>query len=59
MMANALIAPWFIEQVRTRIAEQNSKRSFDPQVPANRGGLLNKTLAQNCPAARAQNGAAR
>jgi hypothetical protein len=39
MMANALIAPWFIEQVRTKIAERerNSKdlhkaRSPEPQA---------------------------
>ena len=27
MMANALIAPWFIEQVKARIADRNSEHS--------------------------------
>ena len=47
MMANALIAPWFIEQVRARIAERNSKHLSNSEVPANRGVLLNETHAQN------------
>ena len=37
MMANAMIAPWFIEQVRAKIAERNSKHlhkagSLEPQA---------------------------
>ena len=37
MMANAMIAPWFIEQVRAKIAERNSEhlhksRSAEPQA---------------------------
>ncbi len=49
MMANAMIAPWFIEQVKARIAEreQNSEHSFQKVMPANRGLLLNETHAQN------------
>ena len=38
MMANALIAPWFIEQVRAKIASES---------PAAQAVLLNETLAQN------------
>jgi hypothetical protein len=47
MMANALIAPWFIEQVRAKIAERNSKHLSDPEIRANGGLLLNETRAQN------------
>ena len=49
MMANALIAPWFIEQVKARIAEQkqNSEHLRNSELPTNRGLLLNETHAQN------------
>ena len=35
MMANALIAPWFIEQVRAKIAERNSIVKLKTESPAN------------------------
>jgi hypothetical protein len=49
MMANAMIAPWFIEQVRAKLAEreQNSKHLRNSEGPANGGLLLNETHAQN------------
>ena len=49
--------PWLVEQAKRQIAER--QHSFAAQVPANRRFLLNEYHAQNCPAARAQNGAAR
>jgi hypothetical protein len=47
MMANALIAPWFIEQVRARIAERNSEHLSNPEVPRQSRVLTNETHAQN------------
>ena len=47
MMANALIAPWFIEQVRAQIAERNSKHLSKSEDRADGGLLLNETHAQN------------
>ena len=47
MMANALIAPWFIEQVRAQIAERNSTVKLNSESPAAQAVLLNETLAQN------------
>jgi hypothetical protein len=40
-MANELISPFLIEQVRTRIAERNSKHLSNSRRPATQGLLLN------------------
>ena len=37
MMANALIAPWFIEQVRAKIAERNSEHLHKSRSPEPQG----------------------
>jgi hypothetical protein len=47
MMTNALIAPWFIEQVRAKIAERNSKVMSKDERPAMQGLPLNECHAQN------------
>ena len=49
MMANALIAPWFIERVRAKIAERerNSKHLRNSQAALPQAVLLNETHAQN------------
>jgi hypothetical protein len=47
MMANAMIAPWFIEQVRAKIAERNSTVKLNSESPAAQAVLLNETHAQN------------
>jgi hypothetical protein len=49
MMANAMIAPWFIEQERAKIAEreQNSQDMSKDESPAVQELLLNVTHAQN------------
>ena len=47
MMANELIAPWFIEQVRAKIAERNSKHLSNSQAALPQAVLLNETHAQN------------
>jgi hypothetical protein len=47
MMANALIAPWFIEQVKARIAERNSEHSHKPRSPEPQGLSLCETHERN------------
>ena len=49
MMANALIAPWFIEQVQAKIAERerNSTVKLKTESPANPALPLHITHAQN------------
>jgi len=47
MMANALIAPWFIEQVRARIAERNSQHSHNAGGSAAQGLSLCECLERN------------
>jgi hypothetical protein len=47
MMANALIAPWFIEQVRAKIAEQNSKHSHKSRSPEPQALSLCETHERN------------
>ena len=42
MMANALIAPWFIEQVRAKIAERNSQAMRSPKD----GGVRRRSTTQ-------------
>jgi hypothetical protein len=45
VMANELIGPWLIEQVKARIAERNSQDMSKGERPAVRGLLLNETHA--------------
>ena len=45
-MANELITPFLIEQVRAQIAERNSKTFAQFRAPANRELLLNESYAQ-------------
>jgi hypothetical protein len=45
VMANELIGPWLIEQVKAQIAERNSQDMSKGERPAVRGLLLNETHA--------------
>ena len=45
--ANAMIGPWLVAQAKAQIAERNSQHLSNPEVPTNRGLLLNETHAQN------------
>src|ERR1700735_237662 len=47
VMANELIGPWLIEQVKAQIAERNSQVTCNEQSRASQGLLLNETHAQN------------
>ena len=47
MMANAMIAPWFIEQVRAKIAERNSEHLHKSRSAEPQGLSLCETLERN------------
>ena len=46
-MANELIGPWLIEQVKAQIAARNLRVMSKDESPATQGLLLNETHAQN------------
>ena len=47
VMANELIGPWLIEQVKAQIAARNLKDMSKGERPGVQGLLLNETHAQN------------
>ena len=47
MMTNALIAPWFIEQVRAKIDERKSEHSHKPRSPEPQALSLCETHERN------------
>ena len=47
MMANALIAPWFIEQVRAKIAKRNSEHLHKSRSPEPQGLSLCESPERN------------
>jgi hypothetical protein len=46
-MANELIGPWLIAQVKAQIAERNLRVTSKDESSATQGLLLNETHAQN------------